>query len=78
MPERMNVHQDRSVLPNGADVEVEGVDGTRVYDRIEFHGSFVHCINKNGYQLDVWPADRIESMHTYTKHLEDEPWWDDE
>jgi len=63
------------VLPNGADVEIEGVDGTRPYDRIEIHDSFVHCVNKHGYQLDVWPVHRIQSMHTYTKHLEDAEWW---
>jgi len=66
----------KEVLPNGADVEIDGVDGTRSYDRVEIHDSgMVLCINKNGYQLDVWPIDRIQSMHTYTKHLEDADWW---
>jgi hypothetical protein len=64
-----------NVLPNGADVEIEEIEETRVYDRVEFHGEFVHCINKQGYQLDIWPAARIESMHTFTKHLEDAEWW---
>jgi hypothetical protein len=67
--------QSGAVLPNGADVEIEGIEETRVYDRVEIKGQFVHCINKQGYQLDIWPAGRVESMHTFTKHLEDEDWW---
>ncbi|NHN40511.1 hypothetical protein G9C85_02515 [Halorubellus sp. JP-L1] len=75
MSEQFGNHQDRSILPNGGEVEIEGFDDVRVYDRIEFHGRFVHCINKQGYQLDVWPADRVRGINTYTKHLEDEGWW---
>jgi len=64
------------VLPNGADVEVEGCDDTRVYDRIEITDSgMVVCINKKGYQVDCYPQERVESMHTFTEHLEDEDWW---
>lgn len=74
MPELGN-KQDRSVLPTGAEVEIEGIEDTYIYDRIEFHGEFVHCINKQSYQLDIWPAGRIEEMHTHTNHLEDEGWW---
>jgi len=64
------------VLPNGADVEIEGYDDTRVYDRVEITESgMVVCINKQGYQMDCYPQSRIESMHTFTEHVEDEDWW---
>lgn len=64
------------VLPNGADVEVKGIKDTRFYDRVEITGSgMVVCIDKYGYQMDCYPQERIESMHTSTEHLEDEDWW---
>jgi len=64
------------VLPNGGDVEVKGRDNTLCYDRIEFTDSgMVVCVNKQGYQMDCYPREEIQSVHTYTKHVEDAEWW---
>jgi hypothetical protein len=64
------------VLPNGADVEVEGRDETLPSDRVEFTaGGMVKLFHMAQYEMSVYPAERIESIRTYTEHVEDKEWF---
>jgi len=62
-------------MQNGGEVNVEQYDDCRVYDRIILTDGFAVCINKQAYQQDVYPQDKISSIHTHTNALEDEEWW---
>jgi len=64
------------VLPNGADVEVKGCDETLTPDRVEFTtGCMVKLFYMRQYEMSVYPAERIESIRTYTEHVEDKEWF---
>lgn len=64
------------VLPNGAEVEVEGRDATCVADRVEFMSNdMVVLYYKSSYEFDVYPLDRVQSMRGHTNHVEEEEWW---
>lgn len=64
------------VLPNGAEVEVEGREERCVADRVEFMSNdMVIFYYKHVYELDVYPLDRVQSMHTHTNHVEGEEWF---
>lgn len=63
-------------LTTGGEVYVDQYDDCRVYGRIEISDSVVVCYNKHGYQKDVYPLSRVESIHTHTSDEEESAeWW---
>ena len=70
---------DRGVewtLPNGGEVEISGRDDIYPADRIEFtRTGHVKLFDTQHYDLSVYPSERVEAIHTYTKHVEGEEWF---
>jgi len=65
------------IIDHGADVFVEGRDDTLCYDRVEILDSgMVVCINKGGYQKDIYAREKIKGIHTHTNDEEESAdWW---
>jgi hypothetical protein len=65
------------LLGTGGDISIEGEERMRNYDRIEFcESGVVVCINKAEYAKDVFPRERVESVHTHTSDEEESAeWW---
>lgn len=64
------------VLPNGGEVEISGREDRYIADRIEFtRTGHVKLFVKSQYELSVYPSERVEAIHTYTKHVEGEEWF---
>ena len=66
-----------TVLKSGGEVHFNDDDAdVRVYDRIEIiDGGLIRCINKKGYQQDIYPPSEVSGLHSHTKELEGAEWW---
>jgi len=68
--------EPNKIIPHGGEIHFTDDKEPRPADRIEFlPGGLVKAFYKNAYEMKVYSPQVVDTVHTYTEHVEDEDWW---